>query len=172
MKKLVKNYKILQYKKLLNDYPILLFYQLNNVSYNDWLETKLKLSKLKLNYIKLKSGIAKKNLKSNFLNNAVEGPVVLIFVSSDFDFNNSNSYFMNSYLETKLFLVKINEKFYSIIDSEEVHKKRYENAALPISRSLTEYSLIITFRNYALKNVSLILRARIRTRQDSRNNVI
>ena len=172
MKKLVKNYKILQYKKLLNDYPILLFYQLNNVSYNNWLETKLKLSKLKLNYIKLKSGIAKKNLKFNFLNNAVEGPVVLIFVSSDFDFNNSNAYFMNSYLETKLFLVKINEKFYSIIDPEEVHKKRYENAALPISRRLTEYSLIFTFRNYALKNVPLILRARIRTRQDSRNNVI
>ena len=168
MKRLVKNYKILQYKKLLNDYPLLLFYQLNNVSYDDWLETKLKLSKFKLNYIKLKSGIAKKNLKFNFLSNAVEGPVVLIFVSSDFDLNNNNAYFMNSHLETKLFLVKINEKFYSIIDSE----KCFKNAVLPLSRRLTDYSLVSAFRNYALKNVLLILRACTRARQDSRNNVI
>ena len=168
MKKLVKNYKILQYKKLFNDYPIVLFYQLSNVSYDDWLETKLKLSKLKLNYIKLNSGIAKKNLKLHYLSNAIDGSVVLIFVSSDFDFDSSNAYLMDSYLETKLFLVKINEKFYSTAVSEEVYKtsslKHSKNATLLYSRRLTEYSLLFTFKHYALKNVLSILRACNNTR--------
>ena len=125
MKKLAKNYKMLQYEHLIKNHSLLFFYQLNCLSSAEWDLTQQKLKKQKLIYLRVNSNILKKKFKSLIFENSISGPLLIVFFTKNYknDMINIDNFDCNN----KLIFKKFKNKLYPV-SKDFLKKKLFSNS--------------------------------------------
>ena len=142
-----KTYKDLYYNSLLLNHPFILFYQVSCLNYESWSLTKKNLQSKGLNFTRVKPNIFKKNLEMDFFQNAMNGPVIAIFINEqDNKFDISN---INLGSDSFLLALKIKKKLYSAPKT----LLNFNSLTLISSFKFLNKQLMSRFKQYRRNNV-------------------